>query len=103
MVELIIVGILVYFFIVKPFLKRREEKNWSSFLSIPENVKELIVNEDVFELAEFLVHLELKKEYAMMRMILEAIEHKGFSFAKRVDRIRNEMRIKAGLGSLKHF
>jgi len=100
---IIIIGILIYIFLIKPFLREKEAIANASYLSVPDEVKYLIANEKVIELSELLVELELEKEYSTARLILDAIEIKGFSFSRRVDKVRNEMRIEAGLGSLKHF
>jgi preprotein translocase subunit YajC len=100
---IIIIGILIYFFLIKPFLRQKEAIANASYLSVPDEVKYLIANEKVIELSELLVKLELEKEYSTARLIIDAIEIKGFSFSRRVDKVRNEMRIEAGLGPLKHF
>ena len=70
---------------------------------MPDEIRQHINNEEVFELADILVGLELSKEYQLCEIVLEAIDSKGYSFARRVDRVRNEMRIQAGLGTLKMF
>ena len=70
---------------------------------VPDEIKYLIEQEKVFELAQILVDLELEREYSLARIVLEAIDSKGFSFARRVDKVRNEMRIQVGLGPLKNF
>ena len=100
-ITIIIICIIAYFLFLKPFLKNREEQNIISYLSVPHEVKCLIEIEAVFELADILVELELRKEYALAKLVLEAIDSKGFSFANRVDTIRNEKRIQVGLGPLK--
>ncbi|WP_336071033.1 hypothetical protein [Mesoflavibacter sp. CH_XMU1404-2] len=103
MVIFIIICVLVYFLVIKPFLKKRATENLASFLALPSEVQNMIHQEDVFGLSELLVELELNKSYGPAKLILEAIDSKGFAFSRRVDKVRNEMRIKAGLGSLKHF
>ena len=103
MMWIIIIGLLVFFFVVQPFLRDREVKNFGSYLAMPDEVRHLINTEKVFELSEILVGLEINKEYQLCEIILEAIDSKGYSFARRVDKVRNEMRIQAGLGSLKMF
>ncbi len=102
-IAIIIIAVLVYFIFIKPFLREREAVANASYLSVPDEVKYLIANEKVIELSELLVELELEKEYSTVRLILDAIEVKGFSFSRRVDKVRNEMRIEAGLGPLKNF
>lgn len=103
MIWIIIIGALIFFFIIRPFLRHREEENFVSYLSVPDNVRFMINSEQVFELAALLVELELKGEYELCKIILQAIDSKGFSFSTRVDKIRNEMRIQNGLGNLKKF
>jgi len=103
MIIFIVICILVYFFIIKPFLRKRKTENLSSFLALPSEVQNMIHQEDVFGLSELLVELELNKSFGVAKMVLEAIDSKGFGFSRRVDKVRNEMRIKAGLGSLKQF
>lgn len=103
MLIFIIIVILVYFLVIKPFLQKRDAHNFYSYLAVPDKLKTLIEQEDVFELAEILVGLELNKNYQLAKIVLDAIASKGFSFSRRVDKIRNEMRIKAGLGPLKNF
>ena len=94
---------LIFFFVVRPFLRKRDTENLASFLALPSEVQNLIHQEDVFALSELLVELEINKSYGPAKLILDAIASKGFGFSRRVDKVRNEMRIKAGLGSLKHF
>jgi preprotein translocase subunit YajC len=103
MVIFIIIAVLVYFFVIRPFLRKRETENFASFLALPAEVQTMIHQEDVFELSELLVELELNKSYDVAKLVLDAIASKGFGFSRRVDKVRNEMRIKAGLGPLKHF
>ena len=103
MVIFIIICVLAYFFVIKPFLRKRATENMASFLALPPEVQTMIHNEDVFGLSELLVELELNKSYGVAKMVLEAIGSKGFGFERRVDKVRNEMRIKAGLGPLKNF
>jgi len=103
MVIFIIIVVLIFFFVVKPFLRKRDTENLASFLSVPAEVQTMIHQEDVFGLSELLVELELNRSYGPAKLILEAIASKGFGFSRRVDKVRNEMRIKAGLGSLKNF
>ena len=74
-----------------------------AFNSIPEGIQLLIMREDVLELAALITDLELKGDYRKGKQILEACQHRGLSFVNRVDRARNEMRIKLGLGELKNF
>jgi hypothetical protein len=100
---LILVAVLIYFLAIKPFLQKRDAQNFASYLAVPDKIKILIEQEGVFELAELLVGLELNKDYQLAKIVLDAISSKGFSFSRRVDKIRNEMRIKVGLGPLKHF
>jgi len=100
---IIIVVLVIYFVFIKPFLREKEAVANASFLSVPDEIKYLIANENVMELSLRLVELELEREYSLARLILDAIEIKGFSFSRRVDKVRNEMRIEAGLGPLKHF
>lgn len=99
----LIIGLFVYFLLIKPFLQKRKAQNLYSYLVVPEEVKVLIEQEDIFELAEILVGLEIMGKYELAKLILDAIASKGFGLSRRVDKIRNEMRIEAGLGSLKHF
>ena len=99
----LIIGLLLYFFLIKPFLRKREQENFVSYLSVPDEIKILIEEENVIELAEILVGLELEKEYEICRLILQAIDSKGFSFSNRVDKIRNEMRIQVVLGPLRKY
>ncbi len=99
----IILGLLIFFFIIKPFLKKRNAENLDSYRALPGEMKILIEQEEVIVLAEILVALELERDYEYAKTLLDAIAYKGFGFSRRVDKIRNEMRIKAGLGSLKHF
>ncbi|CDN79376.1 hypothetical protein [Elizabethkingia anophelis] len=103
MIWVIIILVLVYIFIIKPFLKHRDAENFGSFLALPDEIKTLIQSEKVFELSELLVDLELQGQYELCRIVLQAIDSKGFGFARRVDKVRNEMRIQAGLGPLKNF
>lgn len=103
MIWVIIILALVYFFIFRPFMKHREAENFGSYFSVPDDIKHLINSEKVFELAEILVRLEIEKEYELCKIILQAIDSKGFSFSRRVDKVRNEMRIQAGLGNLRNF
>tara|TARA_R110002110_G_scaffold104340_9_gene263165 strand:+ start:5245 stop:5559 length:315 start_codon:yes stop_codon:yes gene_type:complete len=102
-IAIIIIAALVYFIFIKPFLQQRDAQNFASYFAVPDNFKLLIEEEEVFELAELLVGLELNKDYQLARIVLDAIASKGFSFSRRVDKIRNEMRIKVGLGPLKNF
>lgn len=99
----LIIGILVYFLLIKPFLRKRNADNLDSYRALPGEMKILIEQEEVFVLAEILVALELEKDFQSAKILLDAIASKGFGFSNRVDKIRNEMRIKAGLGPLKHF
>lgn len=99
----IIIGILIYIFIIKPFLRQRQNDNFVSYLTVPDEIKYMINTEKVLELANILVELEIKGEYHLAKIVLEAIDSKGFSFSRRVDKIRNELRIQAGLGPLKNF
>ena len=46
---------------------------------------------------------QIKKQYSLALLILDAIDIKGFSFSRRVDKVRNEMRIQVGLGPLRSF
>jgi hypothetical protein len=103
MIWAIIIFGLLYFFIIKPFLKHRNTENFASYLAVPNEIKTLIQQEKVFELSEILVQLELEHQYELCRIVLQAIDSKGFSFSRRIDKVRNEMRIQAGLGSLKNF
>jgi len=68
-----------------------------------DETKRLIQNEDVLELASLITECEIAGDYRTGNILLDACLHKGYSFAKRVDRVRNELRIKAGLGPLKKF
>lgn len=99
----LILLILIYLILVKPFLQQRNEENFVSYLVAPDEIKLLINTEQVFELSEILLDLEINRKFEMCRIILQAIDSKGFSFANRVDKIRSEMRIRAGLGTLKNF
>jgi len=83
----LILGLLVYFFLIKPFLQKRKAHNLYSYLAVPEEVKVLIDQEEVFELAELLVELELDRKYELAKLILDAIASKSFGFSRRVDRI----------------
>lgn len=103
MIWVILVLILLYFILIRPFLKYRSVENKFSYDVLPFEIKKLIVEEKVFELSELLVRLEIEQKYDLARIILDAINHKGFTFRNRVDKVRNEMRIQAGLGHLKHF
>ncbi|MFD0992161.1 hypothetical protein [Tenacibaculum geojense] len=103
MIWIIIILALIYFFIIKPFLRYRDAENFGSYLAVPDEIRNMIENEKVFELSELLVELEINKNYELCKVILQAIDSKGFSFSRRVDKVRNEMRIQAGLGSLKNF
>lgn len=103
MVWIIIIGLLIFFFVIKPFLRDRDAKNFGSFLAMPDEIRHLINSEKVFELAELLVELEINRQYELCEIVLQAIESKGYSFSSRVDKIRNELRIRAGLGPLKMF
>ncbi len=103
MIWVIIILGLIYFFVIRPFLRHRKEENFVSYMSVPDEVKYMINSEQVFELSELLVELELERKYELCKIILQAIDSKGFSFSRRVDKVRNEMRIRAGLGNLKNF
>lgn len=63
----------------------------------------LIQNEDVLEIASLITGAEIEGDHRTANILLDACLNKGYSFAKRVDRVRNELRIKAGLGALKKF
>ncbi|OAD40670.1 hypothetical protein [Polaribacter atrinae] len=103
MVIFIIIVALIYFFAVRPFLRQKKAESYISYYNVPDEIKEMIDSENVFDLSEILVDLELNQEYKEAKIILEAINSKGMNFSRRVDKIRNEMRIKAGLGPLQHF
>lgn len=103
MLIFILICIGVYFIIIRPFLRSRQEENFAHYMVLPPDVKHMINQEHVFELAELLVRLELNEEYELAKIVLNGIDSKGFSFARRVDKIRNELRIQAGLGPLKNF
>lgn len=96
----IIVIVLIYFLVIKPFRQRRNAQNFAHYMMLPEEIRRLIIQERVLELASVLVELELDKNYKLAEMTLNAIDSQGFSFANRVDKIRNELRIEAGLGPL---
>ncbi len=93
---LIIIGIILI-----PFLVKRKAEQKASYYSFNSNIQDLINNKKADELAKILVNLELEKRYKEGYMLLQAIEYKGFRFSYQVDKIRNELRIKAGLGPLK--
>ena len=103
----IIIGIIVLWFIlVKPlikFLAHSKRNNEQAFSMLNDETKMLLINEDVFELAAIITACELEGDYRTGNIILDACSHKGLSFANRVDRVRNELRIKSGLGQLKKF
>lgn len=99
----ILLGLILLFKVIIPFFNFTKSEHKSAFQSIPKEVQILILEEDVFEIAALVTDLELKGQYTLGSQILDACSHKGFAFANRVDKIRNEIRIKVGLGNLKHF
>jgi hypothetical protein len=103
MIWVIVIGGLIFWFVIRPFLRHRKAENFGSYLAVPDEVKFMINSEQVFELSELLVHLEQEREFELCKVILQAIDSKGFAFSRRVDKVRNEMRIRAGMGSLKNF
>lgn len=103
MIWVILIVVLLYLFLIRPFLRHKRYNDRVSYHSIPQEVQYLINNEKVIELAELLVALELDGKTNFASTILEAIDTKGFPFARRVEKIRNELRIQAGLGPLKTF
>ncbi len=96
--------LIIVFFVVRffyGFYKNVKQDHKIAFNSIPEEIQLMIMREDVLELAALITDLELRSEYRKANQILEACEHRGFSFVGRVDKVRNELRIKVGLGSLR--
>jgi hypothetical protein len=93
--------IVIIAIIIIPFLLKRKAEQKESFYSLNSNIQDLIVNKKAEELAKIIVNLELEKRYKEGYTLLQAIEYKGMSFSYKVDKIRNILRIKAGLGPLK--
>ena len=102
-VLIILVVLFLLFKFILPFIAYNARDNSKAFQSLNNQTKKLIINEDVFELASLITGSELEGDYRTSNILLDACLHKGYSFAKRVDRVRNELRIKAGLGKLKDF
>ena len=88
MVIFIIIAVLIFFFVIRPFLRKRETENFVSFLTLPAEVQTMIHQEHVFGLTELLVELKLNKSYDVAKLLLDAIASKGFGFSKRVDKVR---------------
>jgi hypothetical protein len=100
----IIITIIVLFLLFKfvfPFIVYNARNNAQAYNMLNDETKRLILNEDVLELASLITSAELEGDYRTANILLDASLYKGYTFAKRVDRIRNELRIKAGLGALK--
>ncbi len=98
-----IVSIFLLFKVVLPFIAYNARENSQAFNMLNDETKMLIMNEDVLELAIIITDCELSGDYRAGNVLLDACLHKGYSFSKRVDRVRNELRIKAGLGPLKQL
>lgn len=100
-----IIGIIIIWFVlIKPlikFLAHQKRNNATAFSMLNDEVKMLILNEDIIQLATIVTACELEGDYRTCNIILDACSHRGLSLATRVDRVRNELRIKAGLGPLK--
>lgn len=102
----IIAIIALWFILIKPIIKfsaRNSRDNAQAYNMLSDEAKMLILNEDVFKLASIITECELSGDYRTGNIIMDAYAYKGIGFATRVDRIRNELRIKAGLGPLKNF
>jgi len=100
----LIISIVVLFVLFKfifPFIAYNARNNTQAFNMLNDETKRLILNEDVFEIAALITGAEVEGDHRAANILLDACLYKGYSFAKRVDRVRNELRIKAGLGALK--
>jgi hypothetical protein len=101
----IIIGIIVLWFVlIKPvikFLAFNARDNQQAYSMLNDETKMLIQNEEVLELATLITGAEVEGDHRTANVLLDACLYKGYTFAKRVDRVRNELRIKAGLGPLK--
>lgn len=100
----IVIAIVVLFVLFKfvfPFIAYNARNNTQAYNMLNNETKRLIQNEDVLELASLVTECELIGDYRAGNILLDACLYKGYTFAKRVDRVRNELRIKAGLGPLK--
>lgn len=100
----IIITVIIVFLLVKfilPFIAYNSRNNTQAFGMLNDETKRLIQHEDVLELAALITGAETEGDHRTAGILLDACLHKGYSFAKRVDRVRNELRIKAGKGSLR--
>lgn len=100
----IVIAIIVLFVLFKfvfPFIAYNARNNTQAYSMLNDETKRLIQNEDVLELATLITGAEVEGDCQTANILLDACLNKGYSFAKRVDRVRNELRIKAGLGALK--
>ena len=100
----IIITVFILFVLIKlilPFIDYNARSNTQAFGMLNEQTKSLIQNGDVLELAALITGAEIEGDNRAAGILLDACLHRGYSFAKRIDRVRNELRIKAGMGSLK--
>lgn len=102
-IVIIIIVLFLLFKFVFPFIAYNSRNNTQAFAMLNDETKELILNEDVLEIASLITGAEVEGDHRTANILLDACLHKGYSFAKRVDRVRNELRIKAGLKALKQL
>lgn len=101
---IIVVLVVLFSLVIRPvFLSLRDFKAKANFAyqMVSPEIKKLIDKEKVIELCDILVELELANNMEALDLILNACDSNGYSFMRRMDKVRNEMRIEAGLGKLK--
>ena len=100
----IVVSIALFLFyklVIRFFIDdHRDSKSY--YHTIPPEVQRLIDRKDAESLAKLLVGLAVEGEDILGGHVLRAIDSKGVVFATKVDKYRNQMRIRAGLGPLRY-
>lgn len=103
------------FYFIFPFLKQRKAHQELGYLHLNDEIRFLVDNKKVNELAQILFELDLdilenercnqesknSELYFVSARILDAIGYKGFSLTLKVDKKRNQLRKKGGLPPLK--